>query len=314
MPNLCNIRVSHMMRGAINLLLSSIQAPQCRRVVASPLDLTTLPRYQRHLNTLLTKIATFTEEIHVEIGGSNVRHALLSSWEPPSLDSVPFLNGQPGFFFVFQADNLAQDFKNLISFIAYTQTPISLSIESRSHHVKVAIEQIDWDQLPSLRQLKIRSCFSLQPIFLKLSQPRGPRHAMRWPCPQLSVLKLVGYDRVNDGFVMFLANRWGGRGREGSGMTRDPISHSYFLLPRHEQAIQAAERVLTALVQTPGASIQNIHRMHKLRVDHTWARNVLLPLHTLGQELPLDIWEEIAYDSALEGVDGVWALAQVSKL
>ncbi|KAG8981720.1 hypothetical protein FRB90_007059, partial [Tulasnella sp. 427] len=191
MPRLRNVRLVQMARAALNTLLVSIQLPQCTRLVASPLDLTTLPRYQRHLHARLTSIAPYTPEIHLNIEETDVGIATLSSHKPSHRHLTPPLNGPPGFFFGFRTQDPSRDIQNAINFIAYTQTPVSMSIDAVSAAINAAVEQIDWDQLPSLQRLDIRSDFSLQPIFAGLSQPRGPRHALRWPCPRLSTLKLI---------------------------------------------------------------------------------------------------------------------------
>lgn len=209
MPHLQKIRVVNLTREATSSLLSSIRTSQCRSLVATPLDLSTLPDYTRNLRKLLAPMASSTPELFLDIGGSEFAFAVISSERPSQPFVVPSITGRGGFVLGFRDNDCVREIHYLISFVEYTPTPISLSLNSRRPRINAAIEGLDWDQLPSLRQLEIKSNFYLLPIFRSLSTPRGTRESLRWPCPHLSVLKFPGMQFIPFEFRTFLADRWG---------------------------------------------------------------------------------------------------------
>ncbi|KAG9020277.1 hypothetical protein FS837_008380, partial [Tulasnella sp. UAMH 9824] len=156
MPYLQKIRIVNLARETTNRLLSSIRANQVRSLVATPLDLPTLPDHTRNIRKLMAKIASSAQEIFLDIGGSEFALAVVSSYEPSEPFRLPPATGRAGFVLGFRTNSdYARDIQNFVSFVAYTPTPISLSLNSRQPWINVAIESLDWDQLPSLRQLEI---------------------------------------------------------------------------------------------------------------------------------------------------------------
>ncbi|KAG9044562.1 hypothetical protein FS837_007946 [Tulasnella sp. UAMH 9824] len=209
MPHLQRIRVVNLTREATSSLLSSIRTNECRSLVATPLDMSTLPDYTRNLRKLLAPMASSTQEIFLDIGGSEFAFAVISSDRPSQPFVLPPVTDRGGFALGFRDNNCVRETQYLISLIEYTPTPISLSLNSRLPGINAAIESLDWDQLPSLRQLEIKSRYGLGPTFRSLSMPRGPRESLRWPCPHLSVLKFPGMEFVPFGFTSFFVDRWG---------------------------------------------------------------------------------------------------------
>ncbi|KIO31934.1 hypothetical protein M407DRAFT_19192 [Tulasnella calospora MUT 4182] len=209
MPYLQRIRIVNLTRGITTRLLLSIRANQCRSLVATPLDLSTLPDSARNLRKLLAQIASSPQEIFLDIGGSTFAFAVVSTYKPSEPFTIPPITDRSGFVLGFRTDDPVREIQNFVSFVAYTPTPISLLLNPRQPWINAAIEELDWDQLPSLRQLEIKSRYDLGPIFRRLSTPHGPRHSPRWPCPNLSILKFPGMETFPDGFVTFLLDRWG---------------------------------------------------------------------------------------------------------
>ncbi|KAG8934615.1 hypothetical protein FRC00_011959 [Tulasnella sp. 408] len=209
LPYLQTIRMVNLARETTNRLLSSIRAGQVRSLVATPLDLSTLPDYTRHIQKLVAQIASSAQEIFLDIGGSEFALAVISSYKASEPFGIPPITGRAGFVLGFRTNHYDRDIQNFVSFVAYTPIPISLSLNSRQPWTNIAIERLDWDQLPSLRQLEIKSHYDLGPTFRNLSRPRGPRHSPRWPCPNLSILKFPGMEKGPSGFVTFLLDRWG---------------------------------------------------------------------------------------------------------
>lgn len=215
MPYLQRVRILHMPRRVVTALLSLIRTNQCHHVFATPLDLSTLPHHARGLTNLLSKISSSTRRIFVEIGNSYNALAIVSSIEAKERSSVLSATGGSGFVLEFRSSGDYQDIQNIVSFLAYTPIPISLSIRSREYRLDCAVVELDWDQLPSLQQLEIQLSGRLSPILDNLSKPRGPRHSPRWPCPNLSVLKFPGVEALPEGFMRFLLDRWGPPAHDG---------------------------------------------------------------------------------------------------
>ncbi|KAG8979978.1 hypothetical protein FRC05_007421 [Tulasnella sp. 425] len=217
MPCLQRVRISHMARQVVTALLSLIRTNQCHHVFATPIELSTLPHHARRLTNLLSKISSSTRRIFVEIDNSSNALAVVSSIEAKERSSVLSATGGSGFVLEFRSSGNYQDIQNIVSFLAYTPIPISLSIRSREYWLDCAVAEMDWDQLPSLQQLEIQLSYpeGLSPILDNLSKPRGPRHYPRWPCPNLSVLKFPGVETVPDGFMRFLLGRWGPPAHDG---------------------------------------------------------------------------------------------------
>lgn len=203
-----------------SLLLSSIRAENCHSLAAVPVDLVSSRNSTRSLRAILAPMASFTKKLFFNISSNGKsRYAVLSTsneydaFAPRAgMKTIGFTIGFP----------LGPGFKKLpeaVSFIAYTTTPISMSIQCFHHSDQTAINELDWDQLPSLDDLTINRPCDPFPILFNLCKAQGPRKSPRWPCPRLTVLRLPGQEYLSFGFRFFLYQRWGSP--EHDGLKRD---------------------------------------------------------------------------------------------
>ncbi|KAG8934614.1 hypothetical protein FRC00_011958 [Tulasnella sp. 408] len=193
-----------------SLLLSSIRAENCHSLVAVPVDPVSSRNLTRSLRAILAPMASFTEKLFLNISSNDrSRYAVLSTLNEHHAFAPRAGMKTTGFTIGFPLGPGFKKLQEAVSFIAYTTTPISMSIHCFNQPDQTAINELDWDQLPSLDELAIhRPCDPL-PILFSLCKARGPRKSPRWPCPRLTVLRLPGQEYLGLGFRFFLHQRWG---------------------------------------------------------------------------------------------------------
>lgn len=221
MAHLRKLKISRLEGTLISALLSSLQANNCRTLIVVPFNLPSSENSTKSLRALLAPIVSPTEELFLTIIGSE--HAILSTWEVnPAIASSATRMQPSGFTIGFHVGPNFENLHAVVLFLAYTPIPISLTIRRYNQSTQAAFTKLDWHQLPSLHQLTIYSESSMDPtpILFSLCTPRGPRQSPRWPCPQLTLLKLPGLQYVPLGFCAFLQQRWGPP--EIGGFVRDP--------------------------------------------------------------------------------------------
>ncbi|KIO31936.1 hypothetical protein M407DRAFT_217222 [Tulasnella calospora MUT 4182] len=229
LPHLSKLLLFHVEETLLSLLLSSIRAENCYSLVAAPFDLALSQNSSRSLRAFLAPMASFTEKLFLNISNDFGRkYAVLSTLDEHDPFSPRAGMKTTGFTIGFPVGRNYEMLQEAVSFIAYTPTPISMSVHDIRYSDHAAIADLDWDQLPSLRELTINHPFDPSPILLNLCKPQGPRKSPRWPCPQLTVLRLPGLEHLPLGFCGFLEQRWGPP--EDDGLLRDASRPARLLL------------------------------------------------------------------------------------
>ncbi|KAG8986123.1 hypothetical protein FRB90_004203 [Tulasnella sp. 427] len=206
----------------IQKLVSCIQAGNCTLIA---LQYTTLSSIN-FLRSRVASIASSAEKIFLHID-DHEDQGLISISTFDHLNKIrPFSVSEAtsdvtGFSVVFLTGPNSVNLEQAMPFIAYTPIPISMTLHSSPKASQAALARLDWDRLPSLCELRTEPYINIPPILYRLSGPRGPRHAPRWPCPKLTILRLLRLKFLPPAFVWHLHLRWGPP-ESDDGLKRDP--------------------------------------------------------------------------------------------
>ncbi|KAG8980820.1 hypothetical protein FRB90_007459 [Tulasnella sp. 427] len=231
MPYLRKIRLIRMDPIFVKQLISHIHAESCS-VIALQCIAPSSYRDIKLLQSKLARIAASLERIFVIIDDHEsqgiVHISSFDTTDQTRLFAASQSTETPGFSLTFLTGPHSIRIEAAMDFLAYTQIPISMTLQCSLRANRWALRNIDWDRLPSLCELTIAPHVGIFSIMYPLCAPRGPRKALRWVCPKLTVLRFHKLGFLHPAFPWYLRLRWGppesndDDDDENDGMKRDP--------------------------------------------------------------------------------------------